>query len=200
MNQSISQFLKFNYWIFDLDGTLTIAQHNFEEIRQKLGLPASLGILEAIASKPEQQRILLTEKLDQMELLLAQKAKPQPGAIGLIKGLHARGAKLAILTRNSRANADAALASFGIAELFDPEAILGRENCAAKPSADGIELMLRRWRAPSAETVMVGDYLYDLQAGRAASVSTIHFCLDQSRVWPEFTDFRVSSLQRLLVD
>lgn len=190
--------MKFNSWVFDLDGCLTVAQHNFEEIRQNLGLPTGQGILEAIASKPKLERILLTQKLDQIELLLAQKAQPQPGAIELIKGLHSNGAKLAILTRNCRANAHATLARFGIADLFDRDAVLGREDCAAKPSPQGIELILQRWAAPSTDAVMVGDYLYDLQAGRAAGVSTIHFCLDENRTWPELTDLKVSSLLSLL--
>ena len=40
------------YWIFDLDGTLTIAVHDFDAIRDELGLPAGEPILEAMSKLP----------------------------------------------------------------------------------------------------------------------------------------------------
>ena len=43
---------------------------------------------------------------------------------------------------------------------------------------------------------MVGDYHFDLLAGRSASVITVH--VDSSdRHWPEDTDVRVNSLHDL---
>ncbi len=36
-------------WIFDMDGTLTIANHDFEAIRAELDLPPDRPILEALA-------------------------------------------------------------------------------------------------------------------------------------------------------
>ena len=35
-------------WIFDLDGTLTVAAHDFDAIRAELGLPQGRPILEAL--------------------------------------------------------------------------------------------------------------------------------------------------------
>lgn len=39
----------------------------------------------------------------------------------------------------------------------------------------------------------VGDYVYDLAAGRAAGVATVHVDVGHG-VWPELTDFRVTTL------
>ncbi|HIN00314.1 MAG TPA: HAD family hydrolase, partial [Deltaproteobacteria bacterium] len=36
--------LQRKYWIFDLDGTLTVAVHDFNAIRNELGIPAGQPI------------------------------------------------------------------------------------------------------------------------------------------------------------
>ncbi len=43
----------------------------------------------------------------------------------------------------------------------------------------------------------VGDYKYDLSAGRAAGVHTIHVATGPES-WPELTDLRVDKLEELL--
>ncbi|MBP42781.1 MAG: HAD family hydrolase, partial [Deltaproteobacteria bacterium] len=40
-----SSLLKRKHWIFDLDGTLTVAVHDFDAIRKELGIPAGLPII-----------------------------------------------------------------------------------------------------------------------------------------------------------
>ena len=35
------------HWLFDMDGTLTIAMHDFDAMRAELGLPVGVPILEA---------------------------------------------------------------------------------------------------------------------------------------------------------
>lgn len=42
------------YWIFDLDGTLTVAVHDFTAIRRELDLPPGKPILEELATLPAQ--------------------------------------------------------------------------------------------------------------------------------------------------
>jgi len=37
------------HWIFDMDGTLTLAVHDFDEIRKSLGIVEGKPILEAIS-------------------------------------------------------------------------------------------------------------------------------------------------------
>ena len=39
---------RFNCWIFDLDGTLTIPDYDFPAIKRQLGLPPGRGILEVV--------------------------------------------------------------------------------------------------------------------------------------------------------
>ena len=53
--------LQRKYWIFDLDGTLTVAVHDFNAIRNELGIPAGQPILKTIESLPEMNHLLFSK-------------------------------------------------------------------------------------------------------------------------------------------
>lgn len=163
------------YWVFDMDGTLTVAVHDFDAIRSELGLPQGRPILEQLAEMPPERSRPLLERLDKIETELARKAAPQVGASDLLRVLQRHGARTGILTRNSHANAMATLQASGLSRYFEPGCVLGRESCQVKPSADGIRKLLAAWRAPADDAVMVGDYLFDLIAGREAGTMTVYF-------------------------
>jgi phosphoglycolate phosphatase-like HAD superfamily hydrolase len=168
-----------------MDGTLTVAVHDFDAIRDELGLPQGRPILEQLEEMPESRAHPLRERLDVIEEDLAYRATSQKGAEELLGALERRGAKTGILTRNSHANALATLESSGLSGYFDPDCVLGRESCRVKPSADGIRKLLEAWRAPAQHAVMVGDYLFDLIAGREAGTMTVY--LDTTGVF-EYKD------------
>jgi phosphoglycolate phosphatase-like HAD superfamily hydrolase len=46
---------------------------------------------------------------------------------------------------------------------------------------------------------MVGDYQYDLQAGRSAGALTVHVDTTRSFRWPELADVSVTTLEELVV-
>lgn len=187
-----------NFWIFDMDGTLTVAIHNFEAIRNDLGLPPGRPILEALAALPFDQAALLRQRLDDIELQLAFQALPQAGAADLLFGLRQRGGRLGILTRNNRRNAQETLRRCGLLDLFEPDCLLGRESAAPKPSPDGVRQLLARWGARPDEAVMVGDYRFDLEAGRGASTATVYIDWAGTGEWSELADVTVHSLEQLL--
>jgi HAD superfamily hydrolase (TIGR01509 family) len=162
------------HWIFDMDGTLTVAIHDFDAIRNALGLPQGRPILEQLAEMPEEKAAPLTRRLDEIELELVARSAPQAGARELLDALRARNAGLGILTRNSHDNAVATLDNCGLLEYFDPARVLGRESCEVKPSSDGIRKLLKTWRAAPKDAVMIGDYLFDLIAGREAGTATVY--------------------------
>lgn len=185
------------HWIFDMDGTLTVAMHDFDAIRAELGLPAGKPILEELATLPEREARALFERLDRLELDLARRARAAAGAVALLETLAARSARLGILTRNSFANALETLRACGLERFFDGACIVGREAAAPKPDPGGIHHLLDAWRAAPQQAVMVGDYRYDLLAGRAAGTATVY--VDQSGAFPfaEHADVSVQSLEEL---
>lgn len=186
-----------NYWIFDLDGTLTNSAHDFEHIRQELGLPKTIPILEALKAMPELQAEPLWKKLNEMELYYASKASVRQGAISLLEKLYARGAQLAILTRNTLPVVNQTLETCGLNHFFSIENILDRDAVKPKPSPEGILHLLQIWGVRPEDAVMVGDYLFDLQAGQGAGVTTV--LIDPKGVfrWPELSDICIQELMEI---
>ena len=185
-------------WIFDLDGTLTRPQHDFDAIRLELGIPAAEPILEYLGKLPESQAAPLYARLDTIEDALAEAVVPQAGCARLLEALAARNADLGILTRNSRSNALRSLEILGVQELFDPNCVLGRAEAPPKPDPGGILALLQRWQCLPEDAVMVGDFRFDLEAGRAAGVMTIHLDTAAAFPWPELTDLGVSHLEEII--
>ena len=185
-------------WLFDMDGTLTVAMHDFDAMREALSLPPGTPILEALAAMEPDERGAKRAELDAMELEMAADAEPQPGAVELLEHLAAAGARLGIVTRNGRDIADATLDACDLSRFFPPPSIVSRDCTTAKPDPAGVQLAMARLGADAAETVMVGDYLFDLQAGHEAGALTVHMDTGGRFEWPSLTSLGVSSLPELL--
>ena len=186
------------HWIFDLDGTLTVSAHDFEHMRRELGLAPQAPILEALQAMSESKAAPLWEMLNELEFYYAGKASVMQGAKELLQKLHANGRQLAILTRNTMPVVKHTLEACKIDHFFPLDHILDRDSCIPKPSPDGVERLLKFWQADADDTVMVGDYLYDLEAGKAAGVATIHVDTRGDVDWSEFTDIRVEELGEII--
>lgn len=186
------------YWIFDMDGTLTLAKHDFSAIRQALGLPAHQTILESLATLPPETAAPLYQRLQAIELAIAERSEAAEGALELLSYLSAQGARLGILTRNSALNTQVTLAAAGLAQHFAAADLVSRDCAPPKPHPAGIQRLLAQWQAKPHEAVMVGDFVYDLQAGRAAGTATVY--IDPSAAFPahEHADCCVRSLAELL--
>lgn len=185
------------HWIFDMDGTLTIASHDFDKIRQQLGIPEGQPILEAIEKMPSGKASSMHRELHRLEMEIAETSRPQPGVRELLTSLKDNGCKLGILTRNAEDIAHTTLQAASLAEFFEPDEIIGRERCEPKPDPAGIHLHLTQWNSTKTTAVMVGDYFFDLQAGRNAGVTTVHFEPQGNFDWPELTDIKIQSFDEL---
>lgn len=168
------ELLRRRYWIFDLDGTLTKPVHDFDLIRSKLGLPAGVGTIEGLQAVPERQRGELMEQLSQIGWEYALLSEIQPGARAFLDELAADGCRLGVVTRNNRPNLDESLRRIDCLDLFPDEVRFSRDDPPAKPAPDALLRLLKLWQAPPEQAVMVGDAIYDLQAGRAAGTATLY--------------------------
>ena len=192
-------------WIFDMDGTLTVSIHDFDGIKRILGLPIDRPILEALNDLPAAQAAQLHQQLDALELDIAHRATAQVGARELLTKLRppwwrasrSRGAQIGILTRNSKPNAQATLAACGLAEFFPVELILSRHCCPPKPSPDGIWQLLSGWSASPDRSVMVGDYVFDLEAGRRAGSATVYLDPTGEFPWQDRADLPITTLAEI---
>jgi HAD superfamily hydrolase (TIGR01509 family) len=199
MNQQSEQALRERrHWVFDLDGTLTVAVHDFAVIRSELGVPDGSDILDFLASLGEQDALVLHNRLQQIELELTRVTVAAAGAPELLRQLRDNGSRLGILTRNTRENALRTLDLIGLGGYFEIRDILGRDQALPKPDPDGILRLAEHWGSLPSDAVMVGDYLYDLQAGRQAGALTVHVDTTGGFNWPEFTDLPVITLEELV--
>jgi HAD superfamily hydrolase (TIGR01549 family) len=180
------------HWVFDLDGTLTIAIHDFASIRAALEVPPGADILEHLDALPVEQAILMRKRLVEIEDELAGRTEAAEGALGLLGALFGRGARLGVLTRNTRANALRTLKRIGLSGYLAECDVLGRDEALAKPDPDGLFRLAQSWGASPRQLVMVGDYGFDLQTGRAAGAATIHVDPTRAFRWPELTDIAVA--------
>jgi len=157
-------------WIFDLDGTLTVPMHDFAGFKRSVGLPLDLDILTGIAQRPEVEQAELQQAVKEWESSLVRGAQAAEGAEALLASLSG---PVGIVTRNTREGAWRTLNVIGLARWFGEDAVLGRTCAAPKPSPEPLLRLLGQWGVGGADAVMVGDYVDDLRAGKAAGTATV---------------------------
>ena len=190
---------KFSKWIFDLDGTLTKTQHNFDHIRNELDIPDGELILEYVDSLPSSEANILLARLSQLEKETIADAQIAEGAMPLLELLQSRSNNLGILTRNTQENAIQTLEKIDLKRFFSDDVIVGREQGPPKPAADGVLYLLNKWKTNQDDCVIVGDFHLDLKTGRNAGVMTILVGeLDQKDCNSNLIDFSVHSLFEII--
>ena len=194
----LDRLRRVQHWVFDLDGTLTRAVHDFDAIRAALGVPPGQPILEHIASLPDAQARAMQAQLLELERALCRETEAADGAEELLAGLCARGARLGVLTRNAHELAMLTLEHVGLARYFEVDAVIGREQARPKPHAEGFERLAERWHIEARACAMLGDFRFDLEVGRAVGALTVHVDPSGAFAWPELTDIAVRSLRELL--
>jgi phosphoglycolate phosphatase-like HAD superfamily hydrolase len=185
------------HWVFDLDGTLTEAVHDFDLIRSMLGVPAGLGILEWLATLPASEREPRERWLDDHEYQLAGRAVAAAGARDILADLTRANRRIGIVTRNNFRNVELTLRTAGIDGFFRRDDIVTREHAPPKPQPHGILRLLSAWGASPAAGVMVGNHHHDLAAGRRAGVTTVLVDVTGKFPWPDVTDIGVTNLAEL---
>lgn len=175
------------HWVFDMDGTLTIAVHDFAAIRRALQIPESDDILHHLAALPPEQAAPKRAWLHDHERELACAARPAAGAFELLQALRERDCRLGVLTRNAHELALVTLETVGLGDFFRAEDILGRDEAPPKPHPGGLLQLAARWGIEPCAMMMVGDYRFDLECARAAGARSVLVNLPENP-WPELAD------------
>lgn len=181
-------------FLFDLDGTLVSMELNFAEIRKRVdtilveqGYPQSLldkerSVLETITAAVEyaQKKGLDWEVmkkkvetyLEEVELEAASRAVLLEGAEDALKELKERGAKVGIITRNNRKVALQVLKKSGLPQYVN--IVLAREDVDnVKPHPDHVMKALEKLGSTPAQTVVLGDHHFEIEAGKRAGCYTV---------------------------
>lgn len=182
--------------IFDLDGTITRPFLDFDAIRAEMGLSADAGsILEAMEQMSEEERTHAEQILLKHEGRAVDESVLNDGARRTLDALRRRGINIGILTRNKRENAQAVAKKHNLA--FD--AIVDRQDGPAKPDAFGVLRLCEIFAAKPAETLVVGDFLYDLLSAKAANATSVLLKnSEKTQKFAEYADFTITSLDEIL--
>ncbi|MDP2312027.1 MAG: HAD-IA family hydrolase [Pseudomonadota bacterium] len=182
------------HWIFDMDGTLTVPMHDFAWLHRALEVPEGEDILATIDRRPAERAAADREVIRAWEDEIAGRARAQDDALALLDALVRRGRILGVLTRNTLEGARLTLESAGLARYFDPAAIVSRDCAPPKPHPGGGQRLLRHWGVEAGAAVVVGDWVYDAQAGRAAGTATVLVMRHGPQPWADEADLLVDDL------
>jgi HAD superfamily hydrolase (TIGR01509 family) len=182
--------------IFDLDGTITQPYFDFDAIREEIGLTRDSGpVLESMEKMDPQQYEQAERVLNRHEHRAVEESKLNPGARETLSALRQAGIYIGVLTRNRKDNAVAIAQKHSLK--FD--AIVGREQGPAKPDAFGVLELCRQFAIEPAETMIVGDYLFDLLCARAAGAhATLLKNHHQADDFVQHADFCVENISEIL--
>jgi HAD superfamily hydrolase (TIGR01549 family) len=182
--------------IFDLDGTITQPFFDFDAIRKEMGLDKNSGpILEAMQKMSPRQRKDAEKILHYHEQKAVTESKLNNGAKETLESLNKAKIKIGILTRNKRRNALAIAKKHGLQ--FD--AVVDRDDGPVKPDAFGVLRICGKFGIQPQETLMVGDYLFDLQCARAAgAIAVLLTNHERADEFAEHADFCIETIDQII--
>jgi phosphoglycolate phosphatase len=175
--------------LFDLDGTLVETNIDFPLMRSEmLRIAAEVGVperdipnLDILGIVQHVEDVLGTGKggefrerafqiLQEIELRHSRDTKEIEHARELLDALKARGARVGIVTRNCRSASRMSVEMAGLS----PDLLLSRDDVRrTKPHPEQLLAALVHLQSAPGRSVMVGDHLMDITAGKAAGMRTI---------------------------
>jgi HAD superfamily hydrolase (TIGR01509 family) len=179
--------------IFDLDGTITEPYLDFDRIRAEMGGLAG-PIWEAMQNMTPDRRRHAEEILHRHETVAAENSRLNPGAADVIDRLREQRRGVAVVTRNRHESVRR------ICQLhrLQFDSVITREDGPVKPDPFPVLLACRNMNADPAQSLVVGDYLFDLQSARNAGargvlITTAHNYRDYSH----YADYVIDHLPQI---
>lgn len=134
---------------------------------------------------PAQFRVLAHRKEAIFRDLVRDAMPVVPGAVELIRGLHAGGFRLAVGSSGPRANIDLALEKMGVREAMSG-VVTGEDVTRGKPDPQVFQLAAQRIGLPPDGCVVVEDAPAGVEAGHAAGARTVAVLIHHPReAFPE---------------
>jgi len=182
--------------IFDLDGTITQPFFDFDAIREEMGLRRDSGpVLESMKKMSPERRKEAERILHFHEREAVTQSRLNACARKTLEAIRKAGIHIGILTRNRRSNALAVAEKHNLK--FD--AIVDREDGPVKPDAFGVLKICRQFGVKPQQTLVVGDYLYDLLCAEAAGAISVLLTNDKSETeFAKHADFTIAAMDQIL--
>jgi len=178
--------------LFDMDGVVVEQQLDFLAIKQEIFGNTHGFILERITELDPPERARAEAILERHEAEAASAATPMDGIAPFLTWMEAWGLRRGLVTRNSRKSVAMVLARLDVR--FD--AVVTREDAPPKPAPDPVWLACGRMGLPPPAVLFVGDFEFDMLAGRRAGVRTVLLRNREQRS-SEHADYTVDTLAEL---
>ena len=179
--------------IFDLDGTITKPYLDFNRIRAEIGNVQG-PLLEAMENMTPADCQRAEEILHQHELDAAENSKLNRHVPELLRQLKEQNRRLGIVTRNRLDSVQRVCRIHNL--VFD--GISTREDGPAKPHPFAVLHVCRQLNVLPNKSVVVGDYLFDLQSARRAGAKSVLYRSQQhSHGHEQEADFVIDDLNDL---
>ena len=179
--------------LFDMDGTLTRPMLDFPAIKAEMGI-GSRPILEAMAEMSSAHRERAERILYRHEAHAAAESELNDNCTEVIGWLRDRKVPTALITRNSGESVSIVLERHKLSFDF----VIAREHGPFKPNPWSILHICRRMSVAPANTWMVGDGQYDVEAGNAAGAQTVWLSHGRIRAFSAEPKHVVTDLSELL--
>jgi HAD superfamily hydrolase (TIGR01509 family) len=182
--------------IFDLDGTITQPYFDFDAIREEMGLDRNSGpVLEQMGKMSSEQRKQAEQILYIHEQKAVAESKLNPGTEQTLADLRKAGIFIGVLTRNKRSNALAIARKHNLRL----DIVVGREEGPIKPDAFGVKQICKQLDIEPAETILVGDYLFDLLSAKAAGAIAVLLANNkQAGQFSKYADYTIENIPQIL--
>jgi len=178
--------------LFDMDGVVVRQRLDFLAIKREIFGTTDGYILERMADLAQPERARAEAILERHETAAAAEAEPMDGIVPFLAWMEARDLRRGLVTRNSRKSVDMVLDRLGLR--FD--AVVTREDAPPKPAPEPVWLACRRMGLSPSDVLFVGDFEFDMLAGRRAGVRTV-LLRNPALAASEHADLSVESLGEL---
>ena len=166
--------------VFDMDGTLTVPNLDFNEMYARCGVSMSEDLLTAISTMTEAKRAEANRHIEEMETEAARTMVLAKGVLECAKWLNDHDIPMALVTRNTKSTVDALYERLWKPQglrVFNP--MISRDitnpSLPPKPDPTALQYIAQEWgvQLPSDEIIMIGDSpSNDIGFGRKAGVAT----------------------------
>lgn len=179
--------------LFDMDGTLTEPLLDFSQIKAEMGI-GDQPILEALAVMPPDDRNRAEAILHRHEDEAARHSTLNPGCHEVLDFLNVKNVRVALITRNCWSSVRTVLDVHHL----PIDVLVTREDAPPKPDPEPLFQACRRLGVDPAAAWMVGDGVFDIQAGLNAGIKTVWLSHRRPKRFPETPWREVNDLWELI--
>jgi len=157
--------------LFDWDGVIADTKLDFSKLRHKYYGDRPAMLLEDAVTLTSESRKSLMRDLEDLEVRGAENASLVPGVPNILEWVEKSRIPWAVVSRNCRRSILTAAKRIGVTL---PRVVRSRDDGErVKPDPEALREVCSQLGADAADTLLIGDYIYDMMGARRAGMRGI---------------------------